>query len=436
MQKIKTAIEPFKKPILLLLALLFIYIVVGKVIPTVSSAKASKSPIVKIEATNEKVYKQGSSFKPEDFQVVAVHESGDKSKLQSGEFTLSKNKPEKTGPSTKVKISLNANKDISTEIKVKNAREEVVSFECGNPKIKDVKAVLYSNGELCFEGKGDILEFDEGEFPWMNYDQDDDYPIVSVSFEDGVTPTSLDNAFKGIDTLEYVANIPESVESMSSTFEKDKSLVHIPDLSRCKKLLNLTSTLSDCVSITEIPAIPESVVNAQEMCQGCSELQNAPDASNAVNLVNASGMYQNCKKLTNVSMPPNVQDIDEMFSSCINLKDMPEIPETVKSMEGTFSGNSAMKTLTIIPKNVENVTSCLRGCSKIEGMLWIDGNPKNYGSFLSEAAVATKVDLQGNSSMLDVLANTSNENDNITVNGEMPNRDISYSDIKVEDDGE
>ena len=92
-----------------------------------------------------------------------------------------------------------------------------------------------------------------------------------------------------------------------------------------------------------------------------------------------------------------------------------------------------MKTLTIIPKNVEDVTGCLRGCSKIEGMLWIDANPKNYSSFLGDAAVATKVDLQGNSKMLNVLANTSDENDNITVDGKIPDRDANYSSIEIEE---
>lgn len=434
MQKFLKAIEPFKKAILLLIILFAGYLIVGKIVPAITTAKANKSPIAKIEATNDKIYKQGSRIKEADFQVTAIHESGDKSKLSADDITLSTDKPAMTGKITKVVVSLKDKKSISTEVKVKNDREKVTEFECGSPKIKNVKAVLYSNGELCFEGNGDILEYDASYFPWMDYEQDDDYPITAISFEKGVTPTSLDNAFKGIDTLEYVKNIPDSVESMSSTFEDDGSLTHVPDLTGCLNLRNMTRTYADCVSLTKIPEIPSSVVNAQEMCQGCTELQNTPDASNAENLTNASGMYQNCKKLTNVSMPPNVQNMDKMFSSCINLKDMPEIPETVKSMSASFEEDSALKTLTVIPKNVEDVTGCLRGCSKVEGMLWIDANPKNYSSFLGDAAVATKVDLQGNSKMLNVLANTSNENDNITVDGKVPDRDINYSDIEIENE--
>lgn len=433
MQKFLKAIEPFKKAIVLLIVLFIGYITVGKVVPAISTAKANKSPIERIEATNDKVYKQGNHIKEADFQVTAIHESGDKSKLSKDDIILSTDKPAMTGKVTKVVVSLKDKKTISTEVKVKNDREKVTEFECGSPKIKNVKAILYSNGELCFEGTGDILEYDASYFPWMDYEQNDDYPITAISFEEGVTPTSLDNAFEGIDTLEYVKNIPDSVESLSSTFEDDKALTHVSDLSACTNLRNMTRTYAGCVALTKIPELPASVVNAQEMCQGCTELQNTPDATHAENLTNASGMYQDCKKLTNVSMPPNVQNMDKMLSSCINLKAMPEIPETAKSMSASFEGDSALKTLTIIPKNVEDVTGCLRGCSKIEGMLWIDANPKNYSAFLGDAAVATKVDLQGNSKMLNVLANTSDENDNITVDGKIPDRDANYSSIEIEE---
>ena len=243
MQKFLKAIEPFKKAIVLLIVLFIGYIIVGKAVPAISTAKANKSPIERIEATNDKVYKQGNHIKEADFQVTAIHESGDKSKLSEDDIILSTDKPAMTGKVTKVVVSLKDKKSISTEVKVKNDREKVTEFECGSPKIKNVKAILYSNGELCFEGTGDILEYDASYFPWMDYEQNDDYPITAISFEEGVTPTSLDNAFEGIDTLEYVKNIPDSVESMSSTFEDAKALTHISDLSACTNLRNMLVVL-------------------------------------------------------------------------------------------------------------------------------------------------------------------------------------------------
>lgn len=59
MQKFLKAIEPFKKAIVLLVVLFIGYIIVGKAVPAISTAKANKSPIERIEATNDKVYKQG-----------------------------------------------------------------------------------------------------------------------------------------------------------------------------------------------------------------------------------------------------------------------------------------------------------------------------------------------------------------------------------------
>ena len=102
---------------------------------------------------------------------------------------------------------------------------------------------------------------------------------------------------------------------------------------------------------------------------------------------------------------------------------MPEIPVTVKTMKESFYGCSSMQRVTIIPENVVNVSGCLYGCDKVEGMLWVDANPEEMDAFLEGACVATTLDLQGNSDYLEILANTNTEN-NVTVFGKLPNRDI------------
>ena len=83
----------------------------------------------------------------------------------------------------------------------------------------------------------------------------------------------------------------------------------------------------------------------------------------------------------------------------------------------------------MIPANVQDVSGCFQGCAKLKGILIVNGNPKQYTGFLSKAAVATNLDLQGSSKMLDILAQQGNENPNITVNGNIPNYDISYNQI-------
>ena len=112
MQKFLKAIEPFKKAILELAVVIIGQIIVGKALPAISPAKANTSPNETIEATNDKVYKQGNHIKEADFQVTAIHESGDKSKLSEDDIILSTDKPAMTGKVTKVVVSLKDKKSI------------------------------------------------------------------------------------------------------------------------------------------------------------------------------------------------------------------------------------------------------------------------------------------------------------------------------------
>ena len=436
MNNLKELFHMFKKPLIVLLVVGIIYGGIKYIIPAVQNAGASKTPIVSITVKNNKIYTQGSRISKKDFKITAIHKSGKKSNVSSDDFILSTNKPALTGRTTAVKVSLKSSSDINAVVKVKNKREKIMSFNCGSPSSKDVQAVLYSNGELCFEGNGDVLEFDDdnNDFPWKNFESDDKNSIVSVSFEDSVVPTSMDNWFSDIETLEYVKNIPVSVESMSGTFENCILLKKTPSVSACKNLLNMTDAYNGCIALEYASKIPKSVKNTTRAFSECTELQTGADLTRAEGITTSTGMYNDCKKMTKTTMPPNVKIIDEMYEGCINLKEMPEIPGTVISMESTYSGDVSLNSLTIIPKNVENVVNCFQGCQKAAGILWVDANPSDYNGFISDAAVATTVDLQGNSQMLDVLANTSDENANITVNGNAPNKELTNAyDVEIED---
>lgn len=420
----------FKKPILMIGAILIVFFLAKGVLPFIANQTANKTPIAEISAKNEKEYSKTQEIKKSDFTVKAKHESGKTSTLSNDDFELSKTSIDKTGSSTDLVITLKKNKDISCKVKVKNKRKPIVSFECGNPKLSDVKAILYSNGELCFEGKGDVLIYDEGDFPWMDYEGEDDYPIEAVTFEDTVTPTSLDYFFSKIETLRYVKNIPSSVESMENTFS-ETALTKAPDVSNCVNLLNMSGTYSECESLKYVPALPSTVRNIDSICEDCISLEKAPDVTNATDVISAKKSFKNCKKLIEGNVPSSVQDMSEMYSSCINLKSMPEIPNTVKIMDNAFSDDVSLTNLTNIPESVESANSCFNNCTKISGILLINGNPSDYNSFFRGAATATKVDLQGSSKMLDILASTA-DNDNITVNGKAPDKAISYTDLVID----
>ena len=425
MKRIIRELRPFKKPLILIGIILGMLLIFTQVIPTIREMDAKKTPIVSISAKNGRTYERNETIAASDFTIKAKHKSGKTSSVNADEVTLSTTKPQRVGKYTTVEITLNANKKISTTVKVKNRREKIAEFECGNPKKSDVKAVIYSNGELCFEGKGNVLQYEQGEFPWQ--DSSDDYTITAVSFEKDVMPISMDYWFEGMEELTYIAPLPESVQSIVGMCTGCISLKSAPEWSQCTALLDATEAFYQCTALTKIPALPASLRNTTRMCADCGDLQTAPDMTSATGLQNATEMFSGCKKLTQTSTAPNLETMDGMYQDCINLESMPSIPASVVSMESTFSGATSLSKLQTIPPSVKNVTSCFEGCTKVSGELIVECNPTDYSGFLTDAANATQLNLTGSSRYLEVLANTS-ENGNILVNGKAPNPDVTSID--------
>lgn len=404
--------------IIILVIFLGFMIVTQIILPGYNESVTDKSPIVSIQAKNDNEYKRTDEIKPDDFVVTAKHKNGKTSTVSASDYTISRKYVERVGKSTSVDIKLKNEKNISCTVKVKNHREAILRFNCGNPNLKDVKATLYDNGELCFEGKGDVLQFEN--FPWLDsYDQQDDYPVLSVTFEDGVTPTVMDNWFSGLDTLEYVGKLPSTVESLYATFSNCTALKEGADWSACNNLKNLNEAYSGCTAITKIPALPSSVRVADSICQDDSELLEAPDMSKAENLETAISAFDGCTKLTKASIAPKLKVMTSMFSQCINLKEMPQIPETVYAMDSAFAGDISLTKLSTIPAGVTTIESCFSDCKKIEGNLTINATPSSYSSCFDSAAVATKVNIVGQCKNAALIAATATSN-NVLVNGKVP----------------
>ena len=101
------------------------------------------------------------------------------------------------------------------------------------------------------------------------------------------------------------------------------------------------------------------------------------------------------------------------------MKEMPAIPTTVTDMNSTFAGDVSMETLTSIPSFVNDTSSTFSGCEMISGDLEINASPEDYSGMFSDAVSATKVNLKGNSAILNEMALT-NDGGNVLVNGEAP----------------
>ena len=423
---IKDILNTFKKPLIVLGVIVVVFIALRVILPVVNNATINNSPIVEIKAENDVSYAQGDEISPSDFTVTAIHESGKENTLSSDEFTIDRKSPRRTGKTTSVEIALKSDEKIKTKVNVSNERNKVVSFECGFPDVTKVRAVLYSNGELCFEGEGDVLRYEDGAYPWMDYDTMDESPITAVSFEEDVTPAYLDGYFANIETLTYVANIPDTVESLNGTFSGCIALTRLPDLDDCTKLQDMTGAFMECTALTEIPAIPENVRTIDSMCSGCILLQDSPDLSEATSVISSIATFSGCSVLTNAEVAPQTVNMSEMFESCINLKEMPEIPATVTNMDSAFNNNASLSVVTSIPASVQHLSNAFNGCSKLTGTFQIDADPEDYQSIFAEAAIATDLDLTGASSALDVMALTAGEDTHITVNGAAPDPEAEY----------
>lgn len=424
MDKIIEIIQQFKKPLIIAGVFIAVFFVLTSVVPMLKEANANKTPIVEIVAENDKEYQNTEELLAEDFSITAIHENGAKTALDSSMVELSRTTLSPVGDTTTVTLTYIEDSSIYCNIDVKVAREKIMGFQCGYPDVTNVIAVLYSNGELCFEGKGDTLTFDEGNYPWIEYEGQDECPIKSVTFEDTVTPRVMDYWFEGVETLTYIDQIPVSVQSMKRTFFGCINLDTMADWTKCEILLDVTECYSGCSSLKYTVAFPEHVTKASSAFLDCVLLQKTPNLSNASSLKQCSGMFSGCLKLVSITMPPKVVDISSMFQRCINLQIMPSIPDSVTNMSNAFAECTALKTLSAIPANVANMDNCFSSCEFITGTLAINANPENLNGVFSNACVATSLDLNGASLILDAFANTA-ESGNITVNGNKPIPEIT-----------
>lgn len=420
-------IDISKKKLIVILIALFGLLIAYTVVSKLNANMTNKSPIVELRAENDVVYDVNATIKKKDFDVTAIHENGRKSNLSTKDFELSSDKLSAVGANTEVTLTLTRNPNITCDTFVKIKRDEVTRFACGYPNEKDVYAVLYSNGELSFEGKGDVMIFEEGDQPWL--EEQDDCSIFAVSFQEGVTPTNMNYWFEGLETLKYVEPIPSSVKTMIRTFSECSSLKKAADWTKCTNLLNISECYASCELLSKTFAIPHSVKSATSAFENCPNLKTSADVSGATGLSVAVSMYKDCCKLNEASVPPNAQYIDEMFAGCYNLKEMPKIPVSVISMESTFEGDVSLLSTTTIPKSVQVLDKCFSGCEALDGSIRIDCNALTFHDVFEGAVLATKLNLTGRSKLLDAYANT-NESGNVMVLGKKPNPEIeSYNDV-------
>lgn len=401
----------------------------------------NSSPIVSISAECNSKFDTATKFSDnlDAFTVYAKRESGKTTTVSAEDVEFSQNKINPYGEVTEVNITYNVSDEESYTCvcEIENDRNKIVGFQCGYPRAADVVAVLYSNGELCFEGTGDVLVWYEGEYPWLTnwyeeagVDAETVPSIKAVTFSEGVEPTNLNYAFEGLTSLEYVDKIPSTVRTMVRTFSGCTSLKNAADASEAEVLLNMNGSYSGCTSLVNADVIPENVRVAMNCFSDCTELQTGADMTKAEKLVNVDNMYGNDTKLTSAALRDGITSMNSTFSECINLKQVQNFPTEVKNLESAFSGCVSLSRFEYeIPDTVTNLTGTFRNCEILAGEITINANASTFEEMFTGACQATKINLLGNSMLLDAYANT-NDSENAYVNSVKPNTSItSYSDV-------
>lgn len=210
--------------------------------------------------------------------------------------------------------------------------------------------------------------------------------------------TNLAFTFDGIETLEELPIIPNTVTSIYNTFRY--------------------------CNIINIEYLPDSIENMQGAFYGCEKLKTVSKLPK--NVKNLSWTFRGCTSLVDVcDIPNNTTNLEATFSECSNLIIAPNIPESAINMYATFSTCTSLTTVKRIPSNVNNLINTFSGCTNLQGELKIDANvtgqmidgQMDYRGCFWQACTAEGIQLKisGNCAILDEIVGTAGSDSNILV---------------------
>ena len=205
------------------------------------SASLNKDPAVtSIQAEFVGEVSPGENFTKSMFNVKGVTETGKLVKLN--DFSSKTTAAAQNGDSCEVEITSQGQ---SATAIVNITREPVFEQNIGYPNEEDATVTCYSNGDLEFEGKGELTNFGTS-LPWK------DCEYTHVYIDETLQIESMDSWFEGNENLVYCTNIPKSVKTMKKTFANCKALEKAPDYFQCSNLKIMDYAFSGCEALKEI----------------------------------------------------------------------------------------------------------------------------------------------------------------------------------------
>lgn len=378
-----------KKIILLVSGVVAVLLAIAAIQLLLKKPKDVPLNFVKIEAAaKQKKFEAGSKLQPDDLQIIGYYINGgtkQEAVVSPNFYVLDKETVPKKGREFTVTVSLTSDPDVSTEVVLKNTREKVAQYDIGRTDSDEVQAILYESGEFEVEGTGEVMNYKKEEIPWK------DAEIKEFSYiSPEVDLTSLDYWFTGSETLSTVScKIPESVRSMTSTFEDCILLEQAADLTQASGLLDMTSTYEGCAALQDAGMLPENVVTAKNTFKDCEKLKNPADTNKAISLIDMTSAYENCGNLTETGTPDGVNILKNTYKNCYNLKEA-YIPADATDISQAYSGAENIEKITgTLPDTCEKFSSAFAGCKYLHGTFQIETASKSLSGMFGNNAVTS-----------------------------------------------
>ncbi len=157
---------------------------------------------------------------------------------------------------------------------------------------------------------------------------------------------------------------------------------------------------------------------------GCTLLENVPIIPNSVTSMKFT--FSGCSSLVNAPVIPNsVTNMRETFSVCSSLVNAPVIPSSVTDMQSTFHNCSSLVNAPVIPSSVTDMQSTFFGCSSLVNVPVIPSSVTNMNytfSYCTNLEGTIRINSSGITNATNTFANTSKN-----INIEVPSGSTTYN---------
>lgn len=230
--------------------------------------------------------------------------------------------------------------------------------------------------------------------------------------------------FQNCSSLTTVPALPPNIKDLTHCFSNCTSIQNVPDIPQ--SVINITYMCYNCGLLETLPVnnsniiqlangafynctgltdasnfnIPSSAKNIAYMFYGCDKLIHAPAIIKGSNAA-AYRIFENCTSLitppvfegsfstletgfgkcSSLKIPPVIKNLTNcamgyMFSECISLEYVPDLPRGMITANKMFYGctNLTWNSIYIPTDNTPSLEEMFQGCIKLTGIIWIEYN--------------------------------------------------------------